>query len=114
MRLKHDKTKSSTELRNEFNNKCFQLGLEIHKEYQAQEAQAKLKDEQIEIEEAYVAAMEREAAIAESNKRAEDNTKAFEAKNPNKPVSEADAGVTTPTPPPSSPSTETAPSEGNV
>ena len=113
MRLKHDKTKSSTELSNQFNNICFQLGLEIRKEYQALDDQAKLKNEQIEIEEAYTAAMEREAAIAASNKRAEDNTKAFEAKNTGKPVRN-DAGVTTPTPPPSSPTPETAPSEGNV
>jgi hypothetical protein len=98
MKAKYDKSRTSTELKNEFNNVCFQLGLAICKERQAAEEQEKLKDQQVELEEAYQAAMERELAQKEANEKAAAATKAFEDKAKANVGKQADAAVPT-TPP---------------
>lgn len=72
--------KTSAQLQQEFNDVCFKLGQEIGNERRALTNQDVLKERQEELEKAFYAAVVREQEAAAATKRAEDNTKAFEAK----------------------------------
>ncbi len=76
----NDYNKTSAKIQEEFNNVCFQLGLEISKERNAVNAQEALKDRQHELEKAFASAVTKEQEAAASKKRGEDQKVAFEAK----------------------------------
>lgn len=72
--------KSSTDLRNEYNDVSFKLGLEIANERRAVENQETLKDRQSVLEEAFNDAMAREQEFARKQAEADAKTKAAEEK----------------------------------
>lgn len=74
-------TMTSTQIRNQFDEVCHKLGLEIGNERRAITNQEKLKELQEELEEAFSAAVVREQENKAKKERAESNTKAFEEKS---------------------------------
>jgi hypothetical protein len=71
---------TSQQLQSEFNDTCFKLGMEIHKEEVAAQNQVQLKEYQSEVSEAFNAAIVREQEAAANKAKADANTKAFEEK----------------------------------
>lgn len=95
MKLKHDKTKTSAQLQQEYARISTALGQALFAERQAIRDQESLSDLQDELNEAFKAAYERERAEAIANQQAAENTKAFEDKAGTKTSAEGGVGTQT-------------------
>lgn len=79
-KLKHDKSRTSQQLQEEYARVSAALGQAYFAERQAIRDQEALAEQQDELNEAFKAAREREYAQTAAAQQAQDNTKAFEEK----------------------------------
>lgn len=74
------KAKTSKEIREEYNNVCFLIGLEARNSKRALEAISRLEKQQKELEESFNSTLSKENEFAKLQAEADAKTKAFEAK----------------------------------